>query len=217
VLDLNFAVEEAIAEPYAVAPLLVFKLRVTQAGGDPAVPVQSVALQCQIRIEPGRRRYDAESQGRMRDLFGAPERWGQTVRSMLWTHTSAVVPGFTGSVLADLPVPCSYDFNLAATKYFYALEDGEVPLCLLLSGTIFYTTDDGVCVSPIPWSKEANFRLPVRVWKQMMELYYPNIAWLSLNRDVFDRLYRYKTEREIPTWEQALDSLLSRREGRVSS
>ncbi|HEY8503257.1 MAG TPA: DUF6084 family protein [Gemmataceae bacterium] len=209
--DLNFAVEGAAPEPFAASPMLVFKLRVTQAAtaAIPAVPVRNVALQCQVRIEPARRRYDAGSQSRLRELFGDPQFWDRTLKSMLWTHASTVVPAFTGETVADLPVPCTYDFNVAATKYFYSLEDGEVPLCLLFSGTVFYAGEGGgVRVAPIPWSKEASYRLPVRVWKEMMERYYPNSAWLCLRRDVFDRLYRYKSEREIPTWEEALESLL---------
>src|SRR5206468_2382419 len=113
-------------------------------------------------------------------------------------------------VRADLPVPCTFDFNVAAAKYFYALEDGEIPLCLLFSGTIFYAGDGGALqVVQISWEKEVNYRLPVSVWKRMMDLYYPNTAWLCLRQDVFDRLYQYKSRRMLPTWEQALESLLS--------
>ena len=172
---------------------------------------RAIALRCQIRIEPTRRRYGAAEQERLLDLFGAPERWGQTLRSLLWTHASVVVPPFTGSTVVDLPVPCTYDFNVAATKYFDALEEGEMPLCLLFSGTVFYDAARGrLAGRPIPWEKEATFRLPVRVWKDMMELYYPNSAWLCLRKDVFDRLYQYKSQRGLPTWEQALESLLAR-------
>jgi hypothetical protein len=42
----------------------------------------------------------------------------------------------------------------------------------------------------------------------MMDIYYPNSAWLCLRRDVFERIYQYKVERGIPTWEQALESML---------
>jgi hypothetical protein len=120
------------------------------------------------------------------------------------------VPPFTGSTQVELPVPCTYDFNLAATKYFYALEQGEIPLLFLFSGTIFYAAEDGALqVAQIPWSKEAPFRLPAQVWKEMMQLYYPNNAWLSVRKDVFDRLYRYKVRRGLPTWEQVLESLLA--------
>jgi hypothetical protein len=206
--DLSFQVNGAEAVPFAASPLLVFKLQVTN--GDAAEAIQTVALRCQIQIEATRRRYSAEEQGRLLDLYGEPERWGQTLRTMLWTHTSVIAQPFRGSALVDLPVPCTFDFNVAATKYFAGLEDGEVPLCLLFSGTVFYEAPDGALqVSQISWEKEAKYRLPVRVWQEMMSHYYPNSVWLSLRRDVFDRLYQHKMRRGIPTWEQALESLLN--------
>jgi Family of unknown function (DUF6084) len=205
--DLSFEVETAAAVPFAVAPLLVFKLRVSNRyAGE---PIHTIALRCQIMIDPARRRYRDEDQERLRDLFAEPERWGQTLRPMLWTHTSVIVPSFAGSSVVDLQVPCTFDFNVAATKYFAGLADGEVPLNLLFSGTVFYASGEGALqVAQIPWDKETRYRLPVEVWQQMMESYYPNSAWLNLRRDVFDRLYRYKVRRGIPTFEQALESLL---------
>jgi len=128
---------------------------------------------------------------------------------MLWTHASTVVTPFQGSALVELPVTCTFDFNVAATKYFAGLEDGEVPLIMLFSGTVFYEADEGALqVSQISWDKEAKYQLPVSVWQEMMNFYYPNSAWLSLRRDVFDRLNQYKMRRGIPTWEGALESLL---------
>ena len=207
--DLSFQVEKAEPVPFAAGPLLHFKLRITAMGGAESTLIQSLILRCQVRIEPARRRYESEEQDRLRDLFDTPDRWGQTLRGLLWTHVSVVVPPFTGGTVVDLPVPCTYDFNVATTKYFHALEGGEVPLSLLFSGTIFHQTEDeGLQVAQVPWDREATFRLPVKVWKDMMDLYYPNIAWLCLRKDVFDRLCRYKTDRGLPTWEQALESLL---------
>ena len=58
-------------------------------------------------------------------------------------------------------------------------------------------------VAPISWDKEARFNLPVKVWHDMMDSYYPNTAWIHLRRDVFERLYDYKVRHGIPTWEQA--------------
>jgi hypothetical protein len=237
--DLDFEVERAEPLPYAAAPELVFKLRISDAAGDAATPIPAVALRCQVRIEPARRRYAAPEQERLLDLFAEPARWTPTLRSLLWTQTGLVVPSFTGRTVVDLPVPCTFDFNVAATKYFYALEEGDVPLCLLFSGTIFYAEEEGgplqIClcllfsgtifyaeeeggplqISPIPWEKEAAFRLPVRIWKEMMELYYPNTNWLCLRRDVFDRLYAYKRRLGLPTWEQAMERLLDASEERV--
>jgi hypothetical protein len=209
--DLSFDVEKVEAVPFAAAPTLSFKLRVVNA--DREEQVHTVALRCQIMIEPTRRHYGPEEQERMLDLFGEPERWGQTLRSMLWVHASAVVPSFAASAVVDLQVACSFDFNVAATKYFAGLENGEVPLNLLFSGTVFYEAESGALqVAQIPWHKEARYRLPVKVWKEMMDLHYPNTAWLCLRRDVFDRLYRYKINRGLVTWEQAIESLLLRDE-----
>ncbi len=191
--------------PFAAAPLLALKLRVGATGA----PIRSVSLQCQLRIEPNRRRYDAESQDRLYDLFGPPQDWARSVRAMLWTHAAVNVPEFTGSTVVDLPVPCTFDFTVAATKYFDALGDGEVPLSLLFSGTVFYEDEDGsLRVTQVPWDKEATYRLPVQVWRDMMNRYYPNCAWLSLRKDVFDRLSRFKGRGAFASWEEALISLL---------
>jgi hypothetical protein len=208
--DLNFRVERVEPEPYSAAPLLVFRLRIEQAAAAEApAPVHAVALRCQIRIDPALRRYTPAEQDRLLELFGRTSQWGQTLRSMLWTHAGTVVPAFRGGTTADLPVPCTYDFNVAATKYFDALEDGEVPLSLLFSGTVFYQAESGALqAGPISWEKEATFRLPARVWRQMMEQLYPNVAWLGLNKDLFDRLRRFKARAGHVTFDQAIDELL---------
>jgi Family of unknown function (DUF6084) len=204
--DLNFEIESVAPQPYAAAPLLNFKLRVVNATGESA---HTVILRCQIMLDVTRRRYSAEERERLLDLFGAPDQWDRTLRNMLWTNTSVVVPAFTGATFVDLPVQCTFDFNVAATKYFAGMEEGEVPLLLLFSGTIFYTAETGALqVTQIPWEKEARYRLPVRIWREMMDRYYPNSAWLCLRRDVFDRLYRYKVRRGIPTFEQALERVI---------
>jgi hypothetical protein len=205
--DLSFRIEEVAVVPFAAAPTLGFKLRIENAVASETI--HTVALRCQIQIEVTRRRYSAEEQSRMRDLFGEPDRWSQTLRNLLWTHANVVVPSFQGSTLADLLVPCTFDFNVAATKYFEGLTDGEIPLHLMFSGTVFYAgSDDVLQVAPISWEQETKFKLPVNVWRAMMASYYPNCVWLNLRRDVFERLYQYKTQRGIPTWEQALEEVL---------
>ena len=129
---------------------------------------------------------------------------------MLWTHVQTVVPSFRGSTSIELQTPCTFDFNVAATKYFYGLEDGEIPLCFMFSGTVFQADENGLLqVSPIAWDKETRFRLPVQMWRDMMESHYPNTAWLCLERHAFDRIYQYKIQNGIPTWEQALDRLFA--------
>jgi hypothetical protein len=205
--ELRFEVEGAEVTPYAMVPLLTFRLRVTNDHLDETI--HNVVLRCQIQIETTRRHYQPSEEAPLRDLFGEPERWGQTLRAMLWTHASVVVPPFTGAVVTELPVACTYDFNVASTKYFYALEGGEIPLDFLFSGSVFYQDDEGALqVAPISWSKESRFRLPVETWRRLMETYYPNTAWVQLRRDVFDRLYQYKMRYGIPTWEQAVERIL---------
>ncbi len=205
--DLKFNIEGAEAVPFAVAPILALKLRVSSA--DPEENIHTVTLHCQIQLEVARRTYKPEEQERLLDLFGQPERWGQTLRSMLWSNVIVVVPLFKGTTVIDLQVPCSFDFNVAATKYFAGLDSGEVPLCVLFSGSIFYEADEGqLQVMQIPWDRESTYRLPISVWQQMMDIYYPNSAWLCLRRDVFDRLNLYKMQQGIPTWELAITGLL---------
>src|SRR5580658_3826042 len=205
--DLGFQIEAAEAQRFTVAPTLLFKLRITNRV--PNEIIHSVALRCQIQLEVARRPYSGADQAELRDLFGETERWGQTLKTMLWTHASVVAPAFQDTAVVDLPVPCTFDFNVAATKYFHGLGDGDVPLCFLFSGTVFYADDGGALqVTPIPWDKEARFRLPVKSWHEMMDIYYPNSAWLCLRRDVFERIYQYKVEHGITTWEQTFESML---------
>ncbi len=205
--DLSFEVIGAEVPPFAAVPTLIFKLRIANA--PPEDHIHSISLRSQIQIAVNRRRYSPEAQVRLLELFGEPHRWGDTLRPLLWTHCSAVIPQFSGSAVADLPISCTYDFEIAATKYFDALEDGEIPLNFLFSGTIFYEGEAGnLQVEQIPWSREAFYRLPVATWKEMIARYYPNSAWIRLHKDVFDRLYQYKATQSLPTWEAAITRLL---------
>jgi Family of unknown function (DUF6084) len=206
--DLGITVEKVEVVPFAASPTLAFKLRVANA--DPLEKIHTVVLRCQIQIEVARRKYSGEEQEKLHDLFGEPSRWGQTLRNLLWTNASTVVPQFTGVTSVDLAVPCTFDFSVATTKYFNGLTDGEIPVCLMFSGTVFYADATGALqVAPISWDKETKFRVPLKVWKDMMDTFYPNTAWLCLRRDVFEELHRYKVERGIPTWEQAFENMLA--------
>lgn len=211
--DLDFRVEGAEVLQFAAVPSLLFKLRVENLTGE---PVRSVALNTQIRLAVTRRHYEAAEQGRLLELFGEPHRWGETLRSLLWTHNVLQVPAFSGSTVVDMPVTCTYDLDVVATKYFHALEDGEVPLEFLFSGTVFYAGEDRrLQAARISWEKEAEYRLPVRLWKEMMDHYFPNSAWIRLHRDAYNRLYDYKLRMGLPTWEAAVESLLRASEREV--
>jgi Family of unknown function (DUF6084) len=205
--ELEFNVTGAEPERHAAAPTLNFKLAIRQAGE--VMPIQSISLQCQIRIETQRRAYQPQEQERLTDLFGQPERWSETLRGMLWTHVHVTVPPFETDCVVDLPVPCSFDFNVAATKYFDGLQHGTVPLLLLFSGSVFSRDAEGaLSVDVISWQKEARYHLPVEVWRNMMEIHYPNHNWLCISRDVFEALYEYKRRQGYTGFEEALLSLL---------
>lgn len=206
-LDLSFEIISAEVVAYSVLPTLIFKMRI--ANETEEEQIHNVNLKCQIMLSVTKRRYAAEEKAKLQELFGTPERWGETLRAFLWTHVNTVVPRFSGSTVVDLPVPCSYDFEVVSTKYFNALEDGEIPLSFLFSGTIFYEGAAGnLQIAQISWSKEATYRLPVALWKEAIETSFPNSAWIRLPKDVFDQLYQYKIEHGLPTWEQAFARLL---------
>ena len=204
--ELTFAILGVRVEPYAATPTLVFRLRVEAPGG---VTVHTLALRCQIRIEPQRRRYAADEAAALEELFGRTERWGDTLKPFLWTHVSTMAPGFTGAGEIDLVVPCTYDFEVAAAKYLHALEGGEIPLLFLYSGTVFAKGEDGLRVTQIPWDREARHRLPVATWRQLMDHYYPNAGWLRLRRDTLDALLSLKARRAVATFDEVIDMLLA--------
>ncbi len=206
--ELDFQVTGATPVLFAAIPTIGFNLVVNNRRQTELI--HSISLRCQVQLEVTRRNYEPSEKESLGDLFGEPSRWGQTLRPMLWTHVQTVIPTFTSSISVELQTPCTFDFNVAATKYFHGLEAGDIPLCLMFSGTIFRVDESGVMqISPIPWDREARFRLPVQVWREMMDVYYPNTAWLCLQRDVFDSLYQYKVRNALATWEQALKRLLA--------
>ena len=213
--DLAFQINSASVVPFAAVPMLAFQLHIKNRVPDESI--HTVALRCQIQIEVTRRRYSPGEQEQMLDLFGQPDRWSQTLRSLLWTHVNHVVPTFAGSeTVVDMQVPCSFDFNVAATKYFAGLADGDIPLLFLFSGTVFYAPPDSpLQVAPISWEQEARYKLPVKLWRKMMDTYYPNSVWINLHKDVFERLYRCKMRHSLLTWEQALERILARAEEEV--
>jgi hypothetical protein len=206
--NLTFTVEGAEAVPFAAIPTIGFRLRVTN-NKDAVQPIQSIALRAQILIEAARRHYNTAEREQLHDLFGEPERWSQTLRSLLWTHAAVTIPPFAGSIVTDLHVPCTFDFNIGATKYFHAIQQDDLPLCFQWSGTVFYSAPGGALqIDQIGWDKECRYRLPTSVWREMMDHYYPNGAWLRLRRDAFDRLHEYKRLHALATWEEAVESLL---------
>jgi hypothetical protein len=208
--ELAFSVERAERVEHAAVPTLRFAVRVSAPAGR---AIKSVMLDTQIQIAARRRHYDGAAEEKLFELFGAPAGWGSTLRTLPWTRTTTIVPPFTGSALVDVLVPCSYDLQVVASRYFDALEDGDVPLEFLFSGTVFATGPGGMLqATRISWESDAEYRFPVRVWKDTMERYFRGTAWVRLDKAAFDRLAAFKSRRALATWEDALDALLEGRE-----
>jgi hypothetical protein len=204
--ELGFAVVDAARLAYAAVPTLAFTLRITAVDGR---AIRSILLDTQIQIAARRRAYDEAAYDRLFELFNAKEEWGTTLRTLLWTRTTLVVPPFTGSTVVELPVTCTYDLEVAGSRYFDALTDGEVPLEFLFSGAVFYTTPDGFLqTTRISWEQEAEYRLPVAVWKETMERHFPGEAWMRLPKESFDRLCAYKSRNALASWSDVVDALL---------
>lgn len=204
--DLEFAVRRAHPVRYAAAPMLALDLEITEATGR---EVYMLALTIQLMIDPARRRYDEPTRERLVELFGAPERWAVTTRSLVWSHLDVVVPAFTGLTTVSVPISCHYDLELAAAKYLHSLPDGEAPLALHFNGMIYYPDRDGrLQMALIPWSKSIDFRMPVSVWQETIDHYYPGTAWVAVRAHTFDALQRHKVERGLATLDDCIADLL---------
>ncbi len=201
----SFEVVGARVEAYAAVPTLALQLRIVSADGE---PVHALALRSQIMIEPKRRHYDHDEEGRLTELFGETPRWGDTLRPFLWTNVSMTVTGFTGETVVDLPITCTYDFEIASAKYMHSLDDGEIPIVVMFSGTVFAKSAAGLSAAPVSWSEEASYRLPVALYRDMMDLYFPNTGWLRLRRETLDALQRYKSARALLSWDETFERLL---------
>jgi Family of unknown function (DUF6084) len=204
--DWSFTVLDISATPYAAAPELTARLRVGNASG---VPVHAVALRCQVRIEPQRRGYDLDDEQGLRALFGDRERWPQTLKPFQWMQCNATVQGFTDSTEVDLALPCTYDFDVTGSRYLHAVGAGTVPLVLLFSGTAFTRGTTGFAVEQVPWDSEARYAMPVQVWRDMMESYFPRSGWIRLEHDVLTALGDYRSRHGLVSWEETVTRLLT--------
>jgi hypothetical protein len=206
VSDLAFSVRGIVPDRYAATPTLKVHLHIDDPAGD---PVHALALRAQVVLEPQRRRYAEDEAGRLLDLFGDRSRWGTTVRPTTWTTCSAVAPGFTGACDLDLPLPCSYDLEVAAARYLQALDGGDVPLRLLFSGTVFRQGQGRLRVEPVSWSAEAEHRMPLAVWRELVDLHWPDSGWLRLRRDTLRALQEERARTGATSWEDTIAGLLA--------
>ncbi|MCX0273466.1 DUF6084 family protein [Nocardia zapadnayensis] len=203
----TFAVLEIAPQPYSAAPILSARVGIASLADE---PVHAIALRAQVRIQPSRRRYSDEEGAGLTDLFGARDRWRDTQRSFLWMHCTTMVPGFSGGAEVDMPMPCTYDFEVTGSKYLHALRDGSVPLLFLFSGTVFIKGSGGFAIQQIPWDREDTFDMPVAVWQELMAAHFPNTGWVRLHRDTLDELAAYKSGHGLLGFDDAVTRLLAR-------
>ena len=202
----EFSVLGVEPEKFTAAPTMIFRMGVSDSEER---DVYTVALSTQILIDPARRTYDPATRELLLDLFGEPERWTATTTTFQWTRIDMLLPSFTGAATFDLRVPCTYDLEVAATKYFYSLPDGHVPLTLVFSGTIFYKGDDGrLQIVQIPWDLAAKFRMPVKTWRELIDHHYAKSSWIRLHTDTLERLRVRTVGRGMPSFDATVADLL---------
>ncbi len=201
---LAFSIVGARVDRYAVSPAILLRVCVTESCG---VKVDAIALRAQIQIEVQRRHYLPAESELLAELFGEPSRYAETLRPMLWTHAAQMVLAFEKETEFDLPVACSYDFEVASHKYLASLRSGVIPLNAMFSGMVFVQGEAGVSPEFVPWTCEARYPLPVAVWREAMDAFFPNSAWIRVSRDLFDELRGFKAATGAPTWDAALQRL----------
>ncbi|MEO6604456.1 MAG: DUF6084 family protein [Aeromicrobium sp.] len=206
--DYAFKVLDVFAEPYAATPQLTARLRIEESTG---TVVHAIALRCQVRIDPQRRGYDDEESADLRALFGSRERWSDTLRPFLWMQCSTTVQGFSGVTEVDLPMPATYDFDVVGSRYMHAVGEGAVPLSFMFSGVVFTKGANGFSVEQVPWDCDTSFQMPVSVWKQMIDTYYPGTGWMRLEHDAISAMSAYRTDHGLTSWEETVTHLLASR------
>ena len=206
---LELEVLGAEAALHVAAPALHFRLRAKETAGR---DVYMVALSTQVHIDPGLRSHDAGTRERLVDLFGAPERWAATTSSIVWARVETLLPSFTGEAEFTLVVPCTYDLEVTFARYLDALPDGEVPLSFHFSGRIFYRGEDGrLQIVLTPWTSAVH-RMPVTVWRSMIDYHFPGSGFVRLQEDTLRALGRHRARHGIATFDGAIADLLGRAE-----
>jgi hypothetical protein len=192
----------------AAAPTLRFRLAVSEGSQR---EIFTIALTAQINVEPARRGYDTATRERLVDLFGEPERWPATTHPFVWAQSATLVPTFTGAGMFTLPVPTTFDLEVAAARYFSSLPDGEVPLAFHFSGSILVRGEDGrVQVVSVPWSCTTTWRMPVATWREMMARHYPGRGWVALGHETVERLTEYRREHGLHSFDACVERMLAR-------
>jgi hypothetical protein len=201
----EFAVTGAAHVAFAATPTMLFSATATDPSGH---EIQSIALTVQVMIDPARRGYDPDTRARLAELFGPPASWAPATSGLAWARVSATVPTFCGSTTFAIEVPCTYDLEVAAAKYFYAVRDGEIPLSFHFNGNVFFRGRERLQVVPVSWSSTAKFRMPVAAWRAMMTEHYPGGGWIRLSEETLAALNERRAARGLPSFDACVQELL---------
>ena len=163
--EFEFSVLDIFAEPYAVAPQLTARLRIEESHRRSRSTRSPCAARCgssrSAGATTGRGGRPARPVRRPRALAATPSSRSCGCSATPWCRAS---PGATE---VDLPLPCTYDFEVTGSKYLHALRRRHGARSrLLFSGTVFTRGSRGFGVEQVPWDCEASYDLPVAVWRR---------------------------------------------------
>lgn len=193
-------------ELHAAQPTLRLDMGIAESAG---VEVHAITLTAQVMLEPARRRYDDVQRAALSDLFGEPGRWPATTHAFLWTFVGATLHGFSGTATFALPIPCTADLELSASRYIDALGEGEIPIALHFSGRVLYAGDGGrIQVAHIGWDTMARHALDFGVWRRMIHHHHGDMRFVRLHRDTLAALTRRKSDEGCHTYDDVVEHLL---------
>ncbi len=202
----EFAVTGAAHVAFAATPTMLFTASATDPSG---VEIQSIALSVQVMLDPAKRGYDSPTRERLGELFGPPASWAPSTSGLPWARVAAAVPGFSGSTIFAIEVPCTYDLEVASAKYFHAVREGVVPLSFHFNGNVFYYGAGGrLQVVPVSWTNTAQYRMPVATWRAMIAEHYPGTGWIRVHEDTLEALNHRRAVRGLPSFDACLTELL---------
>ena len=183
-------------EPYAAVPTIM--LRTADHRARPERTVHAVALRCQIRIEPQRRRYEHEEEQRLVELFGEPPRGATRCGRSCGRTWRRPSPASRARPRSTCRSTCTLRLRGRGRRSSSIRSTtARSRSCCCSPGTAFTRSERGMNVAPVAWHADASFRLPVAVWRQMMDLYFPNSGWVMLSRDTLDALTQFKADRAL--------------------
>ena len=144
--------------------------------------IRSVLLDVQIQIAAPAAVYDPGRAGAAGRAVRRARALGHTLRTLLWLRTTVVVPPFTGATVVDL----RRAVHLRLRGHGVALPRTRSTTARCRSSSC----SAGPSSTPAPagalqtariaLGREAEYRLPVAVWRETMDSYFPGSAWLRL-------------------------------------